>query len=84
MPKGYLDSLIKDYKTVHWNSEQWSRSAFSAGYPGQKTDLAYSMIQPEYNNRLYFAGEHISTKPRWIQGSLQTGKWVANQIAMNI
>lgn len=84
LPKGYLDSLIKDYKTVHWNSEQWSRSAFSAGYPGQKTNLAYSMIQPEYNNRLYFAGEHISTKPRWIQGSLQTGKWVANQIAMNI
>ncbi len=84
LPKGYLDLLIESYKTVHWNSEQWSRSAFSAGYPGQKINFAYSMIQPEYNNRLYFAGEHISTKPRWIQGSLQTGKWVANQIAMSI
>ncbi len=82
LPEGYLESLIDEYKTVHWNSEQWFRGAFNTNLPGQKINLSYSMIQPEFNNRLYFAGEHISTKPRWMQGSLQTGKWVANQIAI--
>ncbi len=81
-PPGYLNDLVDLYKTVFWNTEQWSRGAFAAAYPGQKIDLAYNMLLPEYNNRLYFAGEHLSTKPGWMQGALQTGKWVANQIAV--
>jgi len=40
------------------------------------------MLLPEYMDRVFFAGEHVSTKPGWMQGSLQTGKWVANQIAL--
>lgn len=78
----YLNSLISSHKTVFWNTEQWFRGGFAAPYPGQKIDLAYNMLLPEYNNRLFFAGEHISTKPGWMQGALQAGKWVANQIAI--
>lgn len=81
-PPGYLDNLIDSYKTVQWNNEQWFRGGFAAAYPGQKIDLAYNMLLPEFNNRVFFAGEHISTKPGWMQGALQTGKWVANQIAL--
>lgn len=83
-PPGYLDTLIDDSKTVFWNTEQWARGAFALAYPGQKVDLSYNMLLPEYNNKVFFAGEHVSTKPGWMQGSLQTGKWVANQIALNI
>lgn len=81
-PPGYINSLIDTCKTVHWNTEEWFRGAFAAPYPGQKIDLAFNMLFPEYNNRLFFAGEHISTKPGWMQGALQSGKWVANQIAV--
>lgn len=81
-PPGYLDTLIDSSKTVFWNNEQWTRGGFAVGYPGQKINLAYNMLLPEYNNRLFFAGEHVSTKPGWMQGSLQTGKWVANQVAL--
>lgn len=82
-PPGYLDNLIDSSNTVHWNAEQWARGGFAAGYPGQKVNFAYTNLLPEYNGRVYFAGEHISTKPGWMQGSLQTGKWVANQIAFH-
>lgn len=81
-PPGYLDTLIDSSKTVQWNNEQWSRGGFAVPYPGQKVVLAYNMLLPEYNNRVFFAGEHISTKPGWMQGSLQTGKWAANQAAL--
>lgn len=82
VPAGYIDSLIDANKTVFWNAEQWTRGGFAAAYPGQKLDLSYNMLQPEYSNRIFFAGEHVSTKPGWMQGALQTGKWVANQVAM--
>ncbi len=83
MPPGYLDSFVESYKTVHWNAEHWSRGAFSAATPGQKTLFAYDMLQPEYDGRIYFAGEHVSSKPGWIQGALYTGKASANMVAEN-
>lgn len=81
-PPGYLDTLIESSKTVFWNDEQWARGGFALQYPGQKVNFAYNMLLPEYKDRVFFAGEHVSTKPAWMQGSLQTGKWVANQIAL--
>lgn len=80
-PPGYLDSLVQSHKTVHWNTQVWSRGAFAVYAPGQKVSLAYYMQQPEFNNRVFFAGEHVSTKQGWIQGALQTGKAAANMIA---
>ncbi|MEL7646642.1 MAG: FAD-dependent oxidoreductase [Sedimentibacter sp.] len=82
LPDGYLNSLADSYATVHWNSEQWSRGAFAAAYPGQKVNFLYNMLLPEYSGRVFFAGEHVSTKPGWMQGALYSGKFVANQIAL--
>lgn len=84
LPYGFLDTLIEEYATVNWNTEHWFRGAFAANYPGQKVNFSYSMLQPEYNNRVLFAGEHVSTKQAWMQGALQTGKSAANQIAKQI
>lgn len=83
-PPGYINTLIDSSKTVHWNNEQWFRGAFAAGSPGQKVNFAYSMLLPEYNGKLFFAGDQISTKSGWMQGALQTGKWAANQVAMHV
>ncbi len=82
LPPDYLVSLVDSHKTVHWNSEHWARGAFAASGPGQKILFAYAMQQPEYDGRVYFAGEHVSTKQGWIQGALYSGKSAANQVAL--
>ncbi|MDF2614869.1 MAG: amine oxidase [Clostridia bacterium] len=81
LPGGYLDTLINSHKTVHWNDEQWARGAFAVNNPGQKVNFSYAMLQPEYDNKVFFAGEHVSTKPGWMQGALYTGKAAANRVA---
>lgn len=81
LPAGFMDGIVESDKTVHWNEEYWSRGAFAASNPGQKLLFAYHMQQPEYNDRLYFAGEHASPKQGWIQGALYSGKTAANRVA---
>lgn len=81
-PEGYLDKLIEDYHIVHWNEQPWARGAFAVGYPGQKLFFSHNMLIPEYNNRVFFAGDHVSTKSGWMQGALYSGKFVANQVAV--
>jgi len=81
LPAEHLDNLVNNHKTVHWNAEQWSRGAFAMSGPGQKVNYLYSMVQPEFNNKIFFAGEHVSTKQGWMQGSLYTGKLAANMVA---
>jgi len=39
------------------------------------------MALPEYNERIFFAGEHISAVHRWMQGALQSGMQAANDLA---
>jgi monoamine oxidase len=83
LPRGFLSSVVERYKTVHWNCKPLYRGALAYTTPGQKPLFAYQMLQPEYNNHIYFAGEHISTKHGWMQGALYTGKAAANQLAQN-
>jgi monoamine oxidase len=81
LPRGFLNSIVEDQKTVVWNNEPYIRGAFAQTLPGQKKLFAYEMLKPEFNQRVYFAGEHVSTKHAWMQGSLFTGKAAANQLA---
>jgi monoamine oxidase len=81
LPRGFLSSFVERYHTVHWNSEPLYRGALAYNLPEQKRLFAYEMQQPEFNNRVFFAGEHISTKHGWMQGALATGKAAANKLA---
>jgi monoamine oxidase len=67
---------------MHWNTASNYLGALVCTLPGQKPLFSYIMRQPEYNNRVFFAGEHVSTKHGWIQGALYSGKYAANQLAM--
>ncbi|BCN32162.1 flavin monoamine oxidase family protein [Anaeromicropila herbilytica] len=80
----YLDDQVVLHKTVHWSTEYWARGAFACSNPGQKINFLHAMIQPEYNNHLYFAGEHASTKQGWMQGALYSGKFTANVLAKQL
>ncbi|MCR4435853.1 MAG: NAD(P)/FAD-dependent oxidoreductase [Clostridiales bacterium] len=82
LPKGYLDTLVLDFKTVNWNTETWFRGALCFFTPEQKRIFSYAIAQPEYNNRVFFAGEHISAKHRWMQGALKSGMEAANAVAL--
>lgn len=84
LPENSLDSIVKYYKAVDWNQQQWFRGAFAVNLPGQKINFAHTILEPEYNNRVFFAGEHTSVKHGWMQGSLYSGMLAANTLAMNL
>jgi monoamine oxidase len=81
LPEDYLRSKVLAAKTVDWNREMWAQGAFCYFLAGQKKDFLYVSTMPEYNNRVFFAGEHASTKNAWIQGALQSGMLAANNLA---
>ena len=81
LPKGYLNEIVKDYKTIDWNREKGFNGAFCYFMPDQQRNFLYAMAQTEYDNRVYFAGEHISSIHGWIEGAVNTGMKAANGIA---
>lgn len=82
LPRGYLDRIAADFKTIDWNENLWSRGALPFYTPEQKKLFSYAMALPEYDNRVFMAGDHISAVHRWMQGALQSGMIAANQLAM--
>jgi monoamine oxidase len=81
LPKGYLDSVVEDYKTVQWNKEEGFYGGNCYFMPEQQRLFAYATAKPEYDNRVYFAGEHVSLTHAWIQGSINSAMIAANDIA---
>jgi len=80
LEKGYLDSIVKGFVTRKWSNEQWALGAFSMFFPEQKRIFLYDMQRPEYDNRVFFAGEHVSCNHAWMQGALQSGMVAANNL----
>ncbi|WP_213818343.1 flavin monoamine oxidase family protein [Garciella nitratireducens] len=81
LPKGYIDNILLDYVDINWNNYPWSLGGFAYYRPGQKNTFSWIAAQPEYQNKIFFAGEHVSGKHAWIQGALKTGIQAANHIA---
>ncbi|ERJ11571.1 flavin monoamine oxidase family protein [Haloplasma contractile] len=83
LPRGYLDHVVEDYQTINWERRDLYLGAFTVYYPEQNRLFAYPTTLPEFNDRVYFAGEHVSPFHAWIQGALQTGMVTANMLATN-
>ncbi len=81
LKEGYLDDIVLDSKTIQWDNEQGFFGAVCYYMPGQKRLFAYASSQPEYDNRVYFAGEHISQEHGWIQGAIKSAMIAANEVA---
>lgn len=84
-----LKDLSKIYGNIVYKeflqgiSFNWSKNPFSAGCftlftPGQKTDFADFIRQPE--GRLHFAGEHTSDFHGWIEGAVESGIRAAYEV----
>lgn len=81
LPKKYLDSIVSQFVYFNWNNQQWFRGAVSFLTPEQKRIFSYNILRPEYDNRVFFAGEHTSATHGWMQGALHSGILSANKIA---
>jgi len=81
LPNGYLNSIVQECKTVNWDRQPTFRGSLCFFALGQKELFSYGMAMPEYNERVFFAGEHISAVHRWMQGALHSGMVAANCLA---
>ncbi|KNY29257.1 flavin monoamine oxidase family protein [Pseudobacteroides cellulosolvens] len=81
LPNGYLNSIVEECKTVNWDVQPTFRGSLCFFAPGQKELFSCGMVIPEYNERVFFAGEHISAVHRWMQGALHSGMAAANCLA---
>jgi len=81
MDSKYIIRNLIDYKSLIWSDVQyiWGAAAFSK--PRYKTMFSHELTTPEMDNKLFFAGEHISQKHGTQQGALQSGMIAANNIA---
>jgi monoamine oxidase len=61
-----------------WDEDEWARGAYAWFKPGQMTSLLPHVARPE--GRVYFAGEHASSKPGWMQGALESGSQAAQAV----
>jgi monoamine oxidase len=63
-----------------WDEDPWARGAYTLFMPGQLSSGWPELIaKPE--GRIYFAGEHASPYPGWIQGALWSGHRTAEAVA---
>ncbi|WP_242854307.1 flavin monoamine oxidase family protein [Oxobacter pfennigii] len=83
LPRWYLhkNKIIIDSKTVNWTRESFFSGAFQFFLPGQKREFLEVSSTPEYNNRVFFTGDHTSPKNGWIQGALRSAMRIASDVA---
>jgi monoamine oxidase len=58
------------YDVWSWDRHEWSRGAFAIPPPGDLT--AHSAASRRAEGRAFFAGDHVSIAPGWIQGALES------------
>lgn len=61
-----------------WELDPWALGGYSWMRPGQFTSLYAHIATPE--GRIFFAGEHASPWPAWMQGALWSGKRAAEAV----
>ncbi len=61
-----------------WGEDPWSRGAYPLFAPGQLIRMQSLLRRPE--GRVYFAGDHASAWPGWMQGALESGNHIARGI----
>lgn len=83
LPKGYLDSVVTQSMTHNWNTDPRFRGALCFYTPEQRRLFSVASVLPEYDGRVFFAGEHTSAKHRWMQGALKSGMEAANQLVLS-
>jgi monoamine oxidase len=61
-----------------WSKNPYSCGGFTSFEPGQDSELYPYLSTPE--GKVHFAGEHTSLTHGWIQGAIESGVRVANEV----
>lgn len=72
--RDYAENIV----TKIWNKDRWAKGAYFLARPGQMAELYPHVATPE--GRVFFAGEHTSPWPTWMQGALQSGVRAAREV----
>jgi len=70
--------------------QKWSREAFLGGgafcyfSPKQRTKFLEELSRPEWNDSIFFAGEHISSRHGWIEGALESSIQAVTKIKTKV
>lgn len=62
--------FLKDSFAWCWNRSEWARGGFAITTPGYLS--RYFQLSKREEGSVYFAGEHVSITPGWIQGALES------------
>ena len=76
-----LPKLHEHYEggaSICWDDEEWTRGAYAWFKPGQMESFLPHFAKPE--GRVYFAGDHVSPWPGWMNGALQSGNRAAREV----
>lgn len=87
--RSFLEQLKKIYPKIDsyydnhgiskcWDEDRWARGAYPVFRPGQMT--AYMPHLATAEDRVYFAGDHTSGRPGWMEGALRSGHRAALEI----
>lgn len=82
LPMGFLDPIVTQGVTFNWNNDPMFRGALCFYAPEQRRLFSYASVTPEYDGKIFFAGEHTSGKHRWMQGALKSGMDAANNLTI--
>jgi monoamine oxidase len=64
--------------SICWDEDPWARGGYAWFKPGQMRLLLPDIARAE--GRVHFAGDHTSAWPGWMQGALESGQRVAQEI----
>lgn len=81
LPENYLDKIVMDYITVNWNRNEWITGAFLNLLPGQGIQFGYELFRPDYDNRVYLAGEANFPPQGWLQAAFKAAMMASNALA---
>lgn len=84
LEKGYLNKNLIDYKSLNWDDIQYIWGFKTIFKKNEKTLYSYDLGKEEMNNKLYFAGEHVSSKHGRMQGDIESALITVNKIAEEI
>jgi monoamine oxidase len=75
-PELEIPGMVLDKATIAWGNYKWSAGGCSIPWGGEEKDGLqqhfYYLEAARPQNRLFFAGEHCSKYPAWIQGSIES------------
>jgi len=91
-PDERIDKMLDYFDQVHpgtkdnfelgtswvWDEQPFQKGAYCVYQPGQMDTMLPAAMAPE--KRIFFAGEHCSSHPAWMQGALESGLRAAETI----